>query len=179
MSVKERFMKNWYNIGMGVGLLVGLGVLVVNSKRKKKSGECEWDERQIAARGECFMIGFWALVLASTFLALYAFFIGKSLFETSETGNIIAVLIGIGAFAVAAIIKDAYFSLKENKRQFFVMGTILSIMMGLGTIRFATEGLLVADGKLCDRSLIAFVFVLWVIIMITQAIHSKREVDEE
>ena len=66
------------------------------------------------------MIGFWTLIVASTFVALYGFFVGKSLFETAETGNIIAVLIGIGAFAITAINNDAYFSLHENKKQFFI-----------------------------------------------------------
>ena len=112
-------MRNWYNIGMGVGLLIGLIVILINSRRMKKNKKCQWDERQIAARGKCFMIGFWTLIVASTFIALYGFFVGKSLFETPETGNIIAVLIGIGAFAIAAINNDAYFSLHENKKQFF------------------------------------------------------------
>ena len=97
-------MRNWYNIGMGVGLLIGLIVILINSRRMKKNKKCQWDERQIAARGKCFMIGFWTLIVASTFIALYGFFVGKSLFETPETGNIIAVLIGIGAFAIAAIL---------------------------------------------------------------------------
>ena len=172
-------MRNWYNIGMGVGILIGLFVVLFNSKRKKKNKECQWDERQIAARGQCFMVGFWTLIVASTLIALYGFFVGKSLFETSETGNIIAVLVGIGAFAVTAIIKDAYFSIHENKKHFFIVGTVLSVMMGIGTIRFITEGMMVADGKLSDRSLMVFVFVLWVVIMIVQAIHSKKEEIEE
>ena len=32
-------MRNWYNIGMGVGLLIGLFVVLFNSKRKKKNKE--------------------------------------------------------------------------------------------------------------------------------------------
>ena len=106
-------------------------------------------------------------------------FVGKSLFETPETGNIIAVLIGIVAFAIAAIKNDAYFSLHENKKQFFIVGIVLSVMMGIGTIRFIMEGMMITDGKLSDRSLMAFVFVLWVVIMVVQALHSKREEIEE
>lgn len=172
-------MKDWYLIGMAVGLLMGLAIVLVNTLKRRKGGTCEWDERQIASRGECFMVGFWTLILASTFLALYSFFLGKSLFETPETGNIIAILFGIGAFAVTAIIKDAYFSLHENKKQFYFVGLALSVMMGIGTIRYAMDGLLITEGKLSDRSLMAFVFVLWLVIMIVQIVHSKKEVDEE
>lgn len=172
-------MRNWYNIGMGVGLLICLIVILINSRRMKKNKKCQWDERQIAARGKCFMIGFWTLIVASTFVALYGFFVGKSLFETAETGNIIAVLIGIGAFAITAINNDAYFSLHENKKQFFIVGTVLSVLMGIGTIRFIMEGMMITDGRLSDRSLMAFVFVLWVVIMVVQALHSKREEIEE
>ena len=38
---------------------------------------------------------------------------------------------------------------------------------------------MITDGKLSDRSLMAFVFVLWVVIMVVQALHSKREEIEE
>ena len=56
---------------------------------------------------------------------------------------------------------------------------MLSVMMGIGTIRFIMEGMMITDGKLSDRSLMAFVFVLWVVIMVVQALHSKREEIEE
>ena len=88
--------------------------------------------------------------------------------ETPETGNIIAVLIGIGAYAITAINNDAYFSLHENKKQFLIVGTVLSVMMGIGTIRFIMEGMMITDGRLSDRSLMAFVFVLWVVIMVAK-----------
>ena len=67
----------------------------------------------------------------------------------------------------------------ENKKQFFIVGIVLSVMMGIGTIRFIMEGMMIADGKLSDRSLMAFVFVLWIVIMVVQALHSKREEIEE
>ena len=45
-------MKNWFNIGMGSGLLIGLLVFFFTSRQKKNEKVIQWDERQIALRGE-------------------------------------------------------------------------------------------------------------------------------
>ena len=58
-------MKNWFNIGMGSGLLIGLLVFFFTSRQKKNEKVIQWDERQIALRGECYRIGFFVVVISS------------------------------------------------------------------------------------------------------------------
>lgn len=172
-------MKNWYLIGVATGIIVGLIAVIISSKGKRKNRKCEWDERQILERGDCLLIGFWTLVFANVLLALVPFFTGNSIFETPEMGNIVAVIFGIGAFATSAILKDAYFSIHENKKQFYIMGIALSLMTGIGSLRYFMEGMMIVDGKISNRSLIFFVFMLWVVLMIVAAVHSKKEESEE
>ena len=175
---RSGMMKNWYLIGMGVGLVIGIVVVIVSLKCKYKGKE-EFDERQLKARGESFMVGFWSMALANTLFALLTFFTGESIFATPEMANLVAVIIGIGAFAASAIEKDAYFSIHEKKKSFFIIGAVISVMTATGVIRFAMEGMLIEDGKLSDRSLMVFVLVLWLAIMATQALHSGKEDSEE
>ena len=40
------------------------------------------------------------------------------------------------------------------------------------------DGSLVVDGKLADRSIVSFVFLLWCILAVLQIVHSRKE-DEE
>ncbi|MGN1164663.1 MAG: hypothetical protein ACI4S4_07670 [Candidatus Ornithospirochaeta sp.] len=171
-------MKNWYLIGMGVGLIIGVVAVIISVKSKFK-GKGDFDERQIAARGESFMVGFWAMALANTLLSISSFFSGRSIFVTPEMGNLVAVIVGIGGFAIAAILKDAYFSLHEKKKPFFIFGAVITVMVGTGTVRFAMEGMLIEDGLLSDRSLMLFVLLLWLVIMAVQALHSRKKDDEE
>ena len=73
-------MKNWFNIGMGSGLLIGLLVFFFTSRQKKNEKVIQWDERQIALRGEFYRIGFFVVVISSSLIATYSFLFGKSLF---------------------------------------------------------------------------------------------------
>ena len=168
-------MKNWYLIGVASGLLVGVVVLFLSAIKKRKNGKMEWDERQVAERGNCLQIGFYTLIICNVFLALIPFVTGESIFETPEMGNILAVIIGIGAFATTAIIKDAYFSIHENKKSFYGIGTALALMCGIGSVRLMMEDMMIVDGKISNRSLILFVFLLWVVLMVTAVIHSRKE----
>lgn len=172
-------MKNWYLIGLAVGLLVGGVLILVNAMARRKNKECQWDERQILERGECLAVGFSAIVFSNVLLAVIPFFTLESIFETPEMGNIVSVIIGIGAFAISAILKDAYFSINENKKQFYFTGIALAIMTGIGSVRYIMENMVIVDGKFSDRSLIIFVFLLWVVLMITAVVHSRKKDDEE
>ena len=171
-------MKNWFNIGMGSGLLIGLLFFFFTSREKKNEKVIQWDERQIALRGECYRIGFFVVVISSSLIATYSFLFGKSLFETPEVGHMASVIIGVLGFSSSAIMKDAYYSLHENRKKYITTSISLALVFGVTTGKYLVDGSLVVDGKLADRSIVSFVFLLWCILAVLQIVHSKKE-DEE
>ena len=66
-------MKNWYLIGLAVGLLVGGVLILFNAMARRKNKECQWDERQILERGECLAVGFSAIVFPMFSWLLFPF----------------------------------------------------------------------------------------------------------
>ena len=170
-------MKNWYLIGVGVGILIGLIMVIVSASQKKD--RIDYDERQMAARGEAYKVGFFAMAVVNSLISIYTFITGRSIFLTPEMGNFVSVILGVGAFAVAAILKDAFLSLHEKRKPFFACGAVIAVMTGAGTVRFAMEGMLLENGRLSDRSLIAFVLLLWLVILGVLAVHSRKEDKED
>lgn len=166
-------MKNWYLLGLVAGFFVGAIALFCNRKKNV------YDERQIAARGAAHAVGFWAMILSSLVLAFLDFGFGIKLFYDDSMALVVTSTVGIAAVAVTAIIKDAYFSLYEDKRRFFGIGIVCFILLLLCSIRFGMEGMLIEDGRLSSRSFVLFALALWTAIFLTFIIHGRKKGQEE
>lgn len=123
-------------IGFLVGMVVGILALVVLAlvqKARKKRTWCEYDERQLQARGKAFQYGFFALLFYDIFYAVFC--------EEGDPGwcsNMFGLYLGIGialaVFGVYAIWNDAFMQLNQSPLAVYLLfGGLggLNLIMGI------------------------------------------------
>ena len=166
-----------YYIGVVVGflLVVGFGLLV-RFVFKTKHVKPEYDERQMMARGKAYKVGFFTLLIYGAICTVLQA-IGLHWCEglLRET---IGIVIGVGAFAVVAILNDAYIGFNENNRYTIgVMSLIGLLNLGSAIIGIITDGLW-KDGKVTTTIVNLLISLLFFVILITYWLHKKKARDE-
>lgn len=171
-----------YVIGLIVGVLVGLAVvaLVVMICRKKGSmrfGKCEYDERQMLARGKAFRAGFFTILI---YEAVYAMVdVAGIKWCANVTGIMLGLMLGITVFAIVAISKDAYMSMNERSTGWMIIWCVvigLNLVCGL---RQALEGELIRDGMLTEEWMNWMCAGMFIAILISQLAHNRKLKREE
>lgn len=171
-----------YVIGLIVGVLVGLAVvaLVVMLCRKKGSmrfGKCEYDERQMLARGKAFRAGFFTILI---YEAVYAMVdVAGIKWCANVTGIMLGLMLGITVFAIVAISKDAYMSMNERPTGWMIIWCVvigLNLVCGL---RQALEGELIRDGMLTEEWMNWMCAGMFIAILISQLVHNRKLKREE
>lgn len=176
-----------YVIGLIVGILVGLAVvaLVVVVCRKKNGmrfGKCEYDERQLLARGKAFQAGFFTILIYEAVYAV-ADWIAADLYGVrwcvNVTGVTLGLMLGITVFAVVAITRDAYLSLNEKPGGWIAMWCAviaLNLASGIGE---ALEGELIRDGMLTEKWMNWMCAGMFAVILVAQLAHNRKLKREE
>lgn len=114
-----------FYMGVGAGILCGILLIAVIILMTKKKGQiCEFDERQIVARGKAFQYGFFTyLVYFASFAVLQS--VTKEQYIDNFAGIFIGICIGTVVFAANAIWNDAYLSLQENAKTHIISFTLV------------------------------------------------------
>ena len=171
-----------YIIGVVVGVLVGLGVvaLVVVLARKKwkgSGGKCQYDERQMLARGKAFQAGFFTILI---YEALYAMVdVAGFKWCANVTGIMFGVMLGITVFAIVALSKDAYMSMNDQPAYWMVIWCaviVINVACGVGQV---LEGELIRDGLLTERWMNWMCAGMFTAILIAQLRHNRKLKREE
>lgn len=166
-----------YYIGVIVGflLVVGFGLLV-RFVFKTKRVKPKYDERQIIARGKAYKVGFFTLLIygaVCTVLQAMEIYLCDGLVR-----EVIGIVIGVGAFAIVAILNDAYIGYNENNRYSIgVMSLIGLLNLGSAIIGIITDGLW-KDGQATNTIVNLAVFILFFVILTTYWLHKKKTKDE-
>ncbi|MCQ2514771.1 MAG: hypothetical protein MJ089_06765 [Ruminococcus sp.] len=181
---------------MGENLVYGLGfiggfiftVLVIFIirkliKNKKAYSGCEYDERQILARGKAYQISFFYLLFYIIMCAL------MDIFEIKWAVLCVQMFIGVFSSAIIfvgiSLYKDAYFIDKQRKSLFIFM----AIFFILGIIEFVFSFLDYSDGEsfltagmlnLNCNTLISGTFMILISIMcFVKIMIDRKVVDDE
>lgn len=122
----------FFAIGFIVGLLLVFIVCFVIrficvKLLKKNKKQFEYDERQMAARGKASTIGFTVLCFWQIFTMCMDISFG-TLFMTPALWNLCGLLVGITAFAITCIWKDAYFTQANKKTRFIIFIIIVAVI---------------------------------------------------
>lgn len=176
------------NLVYGLGFIVGLifTVLVIFiirklTKNKKVYSGCEYDERQILARGKAYQISFFYLLFYIIMCAL------MDIFEIKWAVLCVQMFIGLFSsviiFIGISLYKDAYFFDKQRKSLFmaifFIMGIInfvFSFLDYLDGESFLTAGML----NLNCNTLISGTFMILISIMcFVKIMIDRKVVDDE
>lgn len=165
----------WVFLGAIVGLAVGGAILSLLFK--KKVLDFTFDERQERARGQAFKYGFITLAVAVVVYGGAEQFFGR--WCEPLAGAMLCVCVGVGAFAIICILKDAYLSLKEKPRQVMTLFVVLSVVnLGFGGVAWA-DGTLVEDGVLTFRAVNPIVGLLTLVILIVYLVNNALRNKEE
>ena len=121
------------SIWFGIGLVCGLAVvaIVMAILKKVNNGKCEYDERQIAARGKAYKGGFATFITAELVVFLSEMFMEKPLvIGAPGVLSCLIILISCFVFVEIAIFSDAYFSPnKPFPKAWFIIMVFLGIIM--------------------------------------------------
>lgn len=171
-----------YMIGLILGILAGVAVvaLIVVVCRKKtgmRFGKCEYDERQLLARGKAFRAGFFTILI---YEAVYAMVdVAGVKWCANVTGIMLGLMLGITVFAVVAISEDAYMSMNERPAGWIIIWCVvigLNLVCGL---RQALEGELIRDGMLTEEWMNWMCAGMFAVILIAQLAHNRKLKREE
>ena len=163
-----------WGIGFVVGLLAVTLALVIYKKCKK--GKCEYDERQVAARGRAFAGGFTTFVFSELVVFIIEIFTGEPLvIGVPGVLSIIIILLALLVFVEVSIFLDAYFAPnKPMPKAWYIIMTLLGITM---LIRFFLDN----DDWYRVMNLAAGLFVLIVMasLLVKKLISRKTEKEED
>lgn len=175
---------NAYKAGFLVGLLITLGLggllIIFLLKITKKDGKlkCQYDERQLQARGNGFKYGFFTMIFYNAILAIICI----AEIELPVENNVLLVLgilLGVFVYAIYCIHKEAYISLNENAtRLTVVFGLIglLNLVIGIGHI---CAGTMIENGIVNVSGLNLICGVMILVIAIIMNVHRKKSETEE
>ena len=168
------------SVAWGIGFVVGLLLVafVIGIYKKSRKGKCEYDERQVAARGKAFAGGFVTFVFSELVVFIIEIFTGEPLvIGVPGTLSIIICLFSTFVFLEVSIFMDAYFSPgKPMKKSWWVIMTLLGISF---IIKFFLDN----DFwyQLMNLAAGIFIVVVMLSILVKQLISRKveKEDDEE
>ena len=159
------------NIWRFVCALCGVAVVIAAWLIKRLLGckNCEFDERQVAARGKAYQYAFVVTAFAELIYACLE--AGGVSFADPSCGPLLGVLLGVTVFGVTAIVNDAYVSPRESSNKYFLLPVLMIAALLLRGIPKLLDGEAVVGGKLTMEAIPLAVAAVFVIILITGVIH--------
>lgn len=172
----------YYPLGFMCGITTVAIVITIIKIKAKDEPKPEYDERQLKARGECFQIAFFALII----MLLLDGFIREALdynWSSYLMGVGITGIVTITLFCVMSIMKDAYIAIGKN---LFKFGIIMFVVGGLnillGIINGIEEGFLSAGmvTEYCINLTVGgMCFAIGLASLIKNALNKKEELIEK
>lgn len=172
----------YYPLGFMCGITTVAIVITIIKIKTKDEPKPEYDERQLKARGECFQISFFALIV----MLILDGFIRQSLeydWSSYLLGVSITMIASITIFCILAIMKDAYIGIGKNMLRFGIFMLAIGIVnVILGILSGFEEGFLI-NGMVNEYSLNLAVggmcFAIGITSIIKNALNKKEELIEE
>lgn len=168
----------FFSLGAVTGFLAIFAMILlikyVLGKKNYRFGGCNYDERQLLARGKAYKYGYFSLLLCTMLIAISGI---KMLFSVS--GFFIGICISIFIFAVVCIKEDAYMSLTENAKGINAMFALIALINYATSIPVITNKKLLLDhGVLsvrCMNLTCAVLFTLILVVFNAKLIYDKKQ----
>ena len=167
-------MSSYFGLGFVIGLaLVAIVTLIVKKTSKKK---CEYDERQIAARGKAFAGAFATFLSSECVVFLVEMFTGEPLvIGVPGILSIIIILLALLVFVEVSIFLDAYFA--PNKPMPKAWYVIMTLLGSLLIVKFFLDN----DYwyRYMNLACGIFVMIIMVSLLVKKLISRKAEKEED
>ncbi len=165
---------------IAVSMAAAFAVIMIANIAGSKSGrqmDRHFDERQIIARNNAYMTGFFVvliLMMADILLKMtgHAFYIDP-LFELS------AVFIGVGVFAILAIWNDAFLLPAQKPGLLILLYGVITVERAMRFLFSLKNGEIFSNGKLALTSINGVIAVAFLAISITFLLKQQRDRSED
>lgn len=153
-------MGNYIFAFLGITVIVFIVALMARKVSDGELSTVQYDERQKLERGKGFQAGFFTML---GYFLLYGAFdsITGIVWCSTLTGMVIGVCLGIFAFSVYCIEKDAYMSAHDKPNRIYILFGAVGLMNTVLGLSHIIDGNFIQDGKLSDNMLNLFVGVLF------------------
>ncbi len=162
-------------LGILTGILGGLLIAVILIMITKTNGNprSEYDERQMAARGQGYKYGFFTFMIGdAVYAVLTSGFEQLPLCAASAMGLII--ILSLLVHISYCIWHDAYFSLNENQQRLKVIFALVGLVNLALSIVSICAGEMVVDGVLQINSLNLFCTAMALTVMAELALKYRK-----
>ncbi len=170
---------NEYNLGVLLGILVGLIIVAAAlSWNKKKNGvRAEFDERQKLVRGEIFQHAFIAVMVWNLFYWVLSLTVDHPLMVDGLSG-LVGIFVGVLVIGAESIWRDAFFSASSRPKSYVILYAVILLCQVPSTILNWKE--MIQDGVLTFKVMPLVCLVTFLCIFAALALKlTRREPDEE
>ena len=164
----------------GLGLLVVFVVIfctIVAIRKKMRSGITEhYDERQIIVRGKAFKIGCTVTIALNMIYGLFFYGLTKA-FVAPQLVVLAIAMIGIVAYSVYCIFKDAYVQVGANIKSFLIIDIIVVLCNAFSAFINRGQGI-TYEGFATSFSLnllLAITFGIVLVALVAKTVMDKKE----
>lgn len=158
-------------IGLFAITVVLFGVLTIISRVKKSNGK-QYDERQIIGRGKAYKMAFLTLL---AYNLLYACVDASGIkWCESAVGMSIGIFIGVTAFAITAITKDAFEGVHTNPRYVILLFLLIIVVQSICFAAECIEGNIIENGVLTLNFISLFNAVCFAVILVVYLLHNRK-----
>lgn len=174
-----------YGIGLIVGFLIsiivigGLVWLIYKNKVLSEGNMPKFDERQLVARGQCYRVAFFSLLI---YMTMYALLISTSK-ELNQFLGAVGIIIGIflsaALFAILCILKGAYEGLNEKRKNWKIMFLVIGVFNFVVAIFHFRESGMIEDGTLSTAWINFGCGTLMILLLVVQFIKERMDAREE
>ena len=157
-----------------LGIMVGIMIAAFFLTRKGRKKECEYDEMQLKIRAKGYQIGFFTALLL-ILLLIFVFEMNLLTFATPGFAAYAILIISVVVFAIYCILHDAFLSISGNAKSYLGIFSLVVLVEGFVTVRYAIQGELFENGQLTfGGGAPALMFVCFLAILITLIVKTVR-----
>lgn len=173
-------MSKEYYLGVVVGIICAILLIWLLCRAFKiRRVNPQYDERQLAARGKSYRLGFFTLLIWCAFCGMLDSF-GVRWCENIGIALYLGIIVSAGVFAVSAVCSDAYFGYNESfgsARLLALLG-ILNLVMGVLEL---VSGVKIIENGLLQSSptLNLAIALLFGVLLVVNRIHGKKTAAQE
>ena len=172
-----------YLIGLAVGIAAAVILVVIvarfGARYQDKNRPSEYDERQKAARGKAFQVGFFTLLGYNGLC--YLLDVAEVRWCEPMNATVLGIFLSATVFVVTAIRLDAYLKMNENLKSTIWLWALILLCNGVSMVMRGIDGELFwyRNGMLGGDWTNALCFLMAAVALGVQLAHSWAQRKEE
>ncbi len=170
--------------GLAFGLVIGLIIAAILIKVANKDGKfkTKYDERQEAVRGKAYKYSFYTMLFFEVVMMLVRGG-GVSLGINDFYISLFGILLGCFVLCVHSIWNGAYWGLNNNRRSYFIIFTVATIINALPIVGYLSAGGTLSFNDdlypMVNVMVIVWLLLIGLVALIKKMVSPKEEKGED